>query len=151
MTILGPLLIAGLMIAPIYLAIQSQEERFIVVNQQESFILENTELLRFTTIPDIEANNLIKDFNESPYYALYINEDIFTLYSNQQISLSVSKDIETQIEQIIEKNNFKKAGINPEIIKNATEDIHIYQQKIIDKEGNKALIFIQKQVWVLDF
>ena len=28
MTILGPLLIAGLMIAPIYLAIQSQEERF---------------------------------------------------------------------------------------------------------------------------
>ena len=51
--------------------------------------------------------------------------------------MSVSKDIETQIEQIIEKNNFKKAGINPEIIKNATEDVHI-STKIIDKEGNST-------------
>ena len=37
MTILGPLLIAALMITPIYLAMESQEERFIAVNQQETF------------------------------------------------------------------------------------------------------------------
>ena len=50
MTILGPLLMASLMIVPIYLASESQEERIIAVNQQEEFILENTEFLHFTTL-----------------------------------------------------------------------------------------------------
>ena len=70
MTILGPLLMASLMIVPIYLANESQEERIIAVNQQEKFILEDTKFLHFTTIPDSEATNLSKDFSQSPYYAL---------------------------------------------------------------------------------
>ncbi|MEC7646569.1 MAG: ABC transporter permease [Bacteroidota bacterium] len=138
MTILGPLLIAALMIAPIYLAMESQEERLIAVSQQETFLLEDTEFLHFTTIPDFEANNLKKNFDQSPYYALLdIHKDKFTLYSNQQISLSVSEDIEMQIEQIIEINNLKKAGINPEIIENAKTDIQI-STKVIDKEGRST-------------
>ena len=138
MTILGPLLIAALMITPIYLAMESQEERLIAVSQQETFLLEDTEFLHFTTIPDFEANNLKKKFDQSPYYALLdINKDEFTLYSNQQISLSVSEDIERQIEQIIEINNLKKAGINPEIIENAKADIQI-STKVIDKEGKST-------------
>ncbi len=138
MTILGPLLIAALMIAPIYLAMESQEERLIAVNQQETFLLEDTEFLHFTTIPDFETNNLKKNFDQSPYYALLdIQKDEFTLYSNQQISLSVSEDIEKQIEQIIEINNLKKAGINPEIIENAKTDIQI-STKVIDKEGKST-------------
>ena len=138
MTILGPLLIAALMITPIYLAMESQEERLIAVTQQETFLLEDTEFLHFTTIPDFEANNLKKKFDQSPYYALLdINKDEFTLYSNQQISLNVSEDIERQMEQIIEINNLKKAGINPEIIENAKTDIQI-STKVIDKEGNST-------------
>ena len=135
MTILGPLLIAALMIAPIYLAMESQEKRLIAVSQQETFLLEDTDFLHFTTIPDFEADNLKKKFDQSPYYALLeIHKDEFTLYSNQQISLSVSEDIERQIEQIIEINNLKKAGINTEIIENAKIDIQI-STKVIDKEG----------------
>ena len=41
MTILGPLLMAALIIAPVYLAMESQEERIIAVNQQERFLLED--------------------------------------------------------------------------------------------------------------
>ena len=138
MTILGPLLIAALIIAPIYLAMESQEERLIAVSQQETFLLEDTEFLHFTTIPDFEANNLKNKFDQSPYYALLdIHKDEFTLYSNQQISLSVSEDIERQIEQIIEINNLKKAGINPKIIENAKTDIQI-STKVIDKEGKST-------------
>ena len=37
MTILGPILMAALIIAPVYLAMESQEERIIAVNQQERF------------------------------------------------------------------------------------------------------------------
>mgnify|MGYP001381668769 CR=1 FL=1 len=138
MTILGPLLMAALMIVPIYLANESQEERIIAVNQQEKFIIEDTELLHFTIIPDFEANTLIKDFSQSPYYALlYIEGEEFTLYSNQQISLSVSTDIKRQLEQLIEINNLKKAGIDPQIIANAKREIEI-TTKLVEEDGSST-------------
>ena len=55
MTILGPLLMAALFFVPIFLANENQETRIIAVNQQNVFNLENTELIRFTIIPDFEA------------------------------------------------------------------------------------------------
>ena len=138
MTILGPLLMVALMIVPIYLASESQKERLIAVNQQEKFLLEDTEFLHFATIPDIEATNLNKNFSQNPYYALlYIEGEKFTLYSNQQISLNVSRDIQRQLEQIIEINNLKEAGINPQIIANAKTEIEI-TTKLIDEEGNST-------------
>ena len=138
MTILGPLLMAALMIAPIYLANENQEERLIAVNQQSDFLLENTELLHFTSIPELEAINLRKDFSLSPYYALlYIEKGKFTLYSNQQISLSVSRDIQRQIEEIVEINNLKEAGIDPQIIENAKTEIEI-TTKLIEKDGSST-------------
>lgn len=138
MTLLAPLLIAALMIVPIYLANENQEERIIAINQQEKFILEDSQLLHFTIIPDFEANNLQKNFNNSPYYALlYITEETFTLYSNQQISLNVSREIQQQLEQIIEINNLKKAGIDPKIIEEAKTEIEI-TTKIIDKDGSST-------------
>ena len=138
MTILGPLLMAALMIVPIYLANESQEERIIAVNQQGKFLLENTEFLLYTTIPDLEVANIIKDFSQNTYYALlHIEEEKFTIYSNQQISLSVSSNIQRQLEQIIEINNLKKAGIDPQIIENAKTEIEIIT-KLIDEDGSST-------------
>ena len=138
MTILGPLLMVALMIVPIYLAEESQEERIIAINQQDEYLLEDTEYLHFTVIPEYEANKLTSDFNQSPYYALlYIEEDNFILYSNQQISLSVSETIERKIEQIIEVKNLKKAGIDPQIIEDASSNINI-TTKIISEDGNTS-------------
>jgi ABC-2 type transport system permease protein len=138
MTILGPLLMAALIILPIYLANDNQEERLIAINQQERFLLEDTEFLHFTTIPGLEANNLSKDFSQSPYYALlYIEGDKFTLYSSQQISLSVSNDIQRQLEQIIEINNLKEAGIDLQIIKDAKTKIEI-TTKLVDEDGSST-------------
>jgi ABC-2 type transport system permease protein len=138
MTILGPLLMAALIILPIYLANDNQEERLIAINQQERFLLEDTEFLHFTTIPGLEANNLSKDFSQSPYYALlYIEGDKFTLYSSQQISLSVSKDIQRQLEQIIEINNLKEAGIDLQIIKDAKTKIEIIT-KLVEEDGSST-------------
>ena len=135
MTILGPLLMAALMIVPIYLANESKQERFIAINEQEDFSLENTDLLHFTTIPNSEAINLQENFSESPYYALlYIESGQFTLFSNQQISLSVIKDIKRQLDAITEINNLKEAGINPQIIENARSEVEI-TTKLIDKYG----------------
>ena len=148
MTILGPILMAALMIIPIYLANESKQERFIAINEQSEYILEDTDLLHFTQIPNIEAKNLTNDFSESPYYALlYIENNQFTLFSDQQISLSVSKDIKQQIDNIIEIKNLKEAGINPQIIENAKSEIEI-RTKLIDEDGVVPTLTL-KQVWVL--
>ena len=139
MTIVGPLLMAALMIVPTYLANETQELRTIAI-EEDGFEftnqIENTDFLHFSKIPTEEATLLKNDFSESNYYALlYIEEDNFTLYSNQQISLTVSKAIENQLEKIIEHQKLKAAGIDLTILSEAQSTVHI-TTKIITEDGS---------------
>jgi ABC-2 type transport system permease protein len=139
MTIVGPLLMAALMIVPTYLANETQELRTIAIEEDGfEFIneIEDTDFLHFSKIPTEEATLLKNDFSESNYYALlYIEGDNFTLFSNQQISLTVSKAIENQLEQIIEHQKLKAAGIDLTILSEAQSTIHI-TTKIITEDGS---------------
>ena len=138
MTILGPILMAALLIVPIYLADENQENRIIALNEDANYILEDSEFIHFTTIPTSEAELLKTDFSESPFYALlYIEGENFTLYSNQQISLSVSKSIERQLEQLIEHEKLKLLGIDLQILEDASTEINI-TTKIISEDGNTS-------------
>ena len=138
MTILGPILMAALLIVPTYLAEENQENRIIALNEDANYILEDSEFIHFTTIPTSEAELLKTDFNESPFYALlYIDGENFTLYSNQQISLSVSKSIERQLEQLIEHEKLKLLGIDLQILEDASTEINI-TTKIISEDGNTS-------------
>ena len=138
MTILGPILMAALLIVPIYLADENQENRIIALNEDANYNLEDSEFIHFTTIPTSEAELLKTDFNESPFYALlYIDGENFTLYSNQQISLSVSKSIESQLEQLIEHEKLKLLGIDLQILEDASTEINI-TTKIISEDGNTS-------------
>ena len=139
MTIVGPLLMAALLIVPTYIANECQEKRTIAI-QEEGFEfsnqLEDTDFLHFIKIPDEEAALLKEGFVESAYYALlHIEEENFTLYSDQQISLSVSNGIETQLEQIIELQKLKDAGIDLRILEEAESTVNI-TTKIISENGN---------------
>jgi ABC-2 type transport system permease protein len=139
MTIVGPLLMAALMIVPTYLANETQELRTIAI-EEEGFEftnqIEDTDFLHFSKIPTEEATLLKNDFSESNYYALlHIEGNHFTLYSNQQISLTVSKAIENQLEQIIEHQKLKAAGIDLTIISEAQSTVHI-TTKIITEDGS---------------
>ena len=138
MTILGPILMAALLIVPTYLAEENQENRIIVLNEDANYNLEDSEFIHFTTIPTSEAELLKTDFSESPFYALlYIEGENFTLYSNQQISLSVSKSIERQLEQLIEHEKLKLLGIDLQILEDASTEINI-TTKIISEDGNTS-------------
>ena len=138
MTILGPILMAALLIVPTFLATQTQENRIIALNEDANYILEDSEFIHFTTIPTSEAELLKTDFSESPFYALlYIDGENFTLYSNQQISLSVSKSIERQLEQLIEHEKLKLLGIDLQILEDASTEINI-TTKIISEDGNTS-------------
>ena len=135
MTILGPILMAALLIVPTFLATQTQEERIIALNEDVNYILEDSEFIHFTTIPTSEAELLKTDFSESPFYALlYLEGENFTLYSNQQISLSVSKSIERQLEQLIEHEKLKILGIDLQMLEDASTEINI-TTKIISEDG----------------
>ena len=139
MTIVGPLLMAALMIVPTYLANETQELRTIAI-EEDGFEftnqIENTDFLHFSKIPTEDATLLKNDFSESNYYALlYIEGDNFTLYSNQQISLTVSKAIENQLEKIIEHQKLKAAGIDLTILSEAQSTVHI-TTKIITEDGS---------------
>ena len=139
MTIVGPLLMAALMIVPTYLANENQELRTIAIEEdgyEFTNKIEDTDLLHFSKIPTEEAILLKNNFSESNYYALlYIKENNFTLYSDQQISLSVSKSLEKQLEKIIEHQKLKAAGIDLDILSKAESSVQI-TTKIISKDGN---------------
>jgi len=141
MTIVGPLLMAALMIVPTYLANESQELRTIAIEEdgfEFSNQLEDTEFLHFSKIPTEEATLLKEGFAESAYYALlHIEGENFTLYSYQQISLSVSNNIENQLEQIIEHQKLKAAGIDLATLASAESTVHI-TTKIISEDGNTS-------------
>lgn len=139
MTIIGPLLMAALLIVPTYMANKSQEKRAIAI-QEEGFEFSNqlkdTDFLHFIKIPNEEAILLRESFTESAYYALLnIEVENFTLYSDQQISLSVSNGIKNQLEQIIEHRKLKQAGIDLNILASAESKVNI-TTKLISENGN---------------
>ena len=140
MTILGPILMAALIVMPVYLANKGKEKRIIAIASKDISLfnkLEDSEYIHFNVIPDIEALALKNEFNDSPYYALLdIADSTFTLYSDQQISLNVSDEIKYQIEDIIKEKRLKKSGIDLDILKKANASIEI-STIIVSEEGNK--------------
>ena len=120
MTFLGPILLASILILPIYLANNSQDIRNVAVANQKDFNLKDNELLNFVTIPQHEVDNIKTSFKDSPYYALLIiQDDTYSLYSNQQVTLNVINEIKRQIEYTLKFNNLKKLGIDDQTLKSA--------------------------------
>jgi ABC-2 type transport system permease protein len=139
MTILGPLLIAGIIILPTYLAMQGHDERIIALYEENTFFsskLEDTDNLHFVKIPFEEVNIIKEDFSASSYYALLDIKDAenFALYSNQQVSLSVQSEIEGKLSDILQREELKLAGIDLQILEGVTTQIEV-ETIIIGEEG----------------
>ena len=138
MTLLAPILMAGLIVAPVLLTDNDNQERLIAVyedNSSNSNKLEDSENISFNLIDKSEAEKFKKDINISPFYALLeIYDSSFTIFSSQQISLNLRKSITNQLENIIEKEKLKNSGIDIKLIESAKTKINI-ETKIIDDEG----------------
>ena len=142
MTILGPLLMAGIIILPTYLAMQGHNERTIALYEENTSFsskLEDTDNLHFVKIPTEEVSILKEDFAASPYYALLVIKDsqTFCLYSNQQVSLSIKEEIEDKIATIIQKKKLELAGIDLQILEGVTTAIEV-ETIIIREEGETS-------------
>jgi len=138
MTLLAPILMAGLIIAPVLLTDNDNQKRLIAVyedNSSYSNKLEDSENISFNLVDQSEAVKFKKDINTSPFYALLeIYDTNFTIFSSQQISLNLRKSITNQLENIIEKEKLKNSGIDIKLIESAKTKINI-ETKIIDDEG----------------
>jgi len=138
MTLLAPILMAGLIIAPVLLTDNDNQKRLIAVyedNSSYSKKLEDSENISFNLVDQSEAVKFKKDIITSPFYALLeIYDTNFTIFSSQQISLNLRKSITNQLENIIEKEKLKNSGIDIKLIESAKTKINI-ETKIIDDEG----------------
>ena len=139
MTLLAPILMASLIIVPVLVTDSGQQKRLIgIYENTTSFAkeIEDSENIHFTVFDNMQMDEFIKDPEGSNYYALLkIENDSFSIYSNQQVGLNIRKAIEKQLEQISERNKLKQAGINLDIIEQAKTNINI-ETKIITSEGN---------------
>jgi len=138
MTILGPILMAALIITPTLLTMQDQQDRVIAISGNQLDFLEplnDIENTHFSIIPQDEIDSLKQDFSNTNYYALldFENEN-FIIYSDQQISLSIKRSISRKIEKVIERKKLKKAGINLKILEESITKIKI-QTKIVNVDG----------------
>ena len=139
MTLLAPILMASLIIVPVLVTDSGQQKRLIgIYENTTSFAkeIEDSENIHFTVFDDMQMDEFIKNPEGSNYYALLkIENDSYSIYSNQQVGLNLRKAIEKQLEQISERNKLKQAGINLDIIEQAKTNINI-ETKIITSEGN---------------
>ena len=138
MTILAPILMASLIIVPVFLANQDQQNRLIAVsedNTKYSNKINDTDNINFEIITEDESEKIRKNLTDSPYYAILdIKNNTFTLYASQQIGLNIRNSIQNQLEKIIEREKLKQAGIDIKIIENSKTKINI-ETKIIDTKG----------------
>ena len=138
MTILAPILMASLIIVPVFLANQDQQNRLIAVSEDDtkySSKINDTDNINFEIITEDESEKIRKNLTDSPYYAvLDIKNETFTLYASQQIGLNIRNSIQNQLEKIIEREKLKQAGIDIKIIENSKTKINI-ETKIIDAKG----------------
>ena len=136
MTILGPILMASLLIIPIYLTNKGDELRNVAINYKNNLNLNNTEVINFTQLPDIEFQKVKNNIGTSEFYAaLEVHNNTYTLYSDQQITKNVIDQIKQQIESIVKIRNLNKAGVDPNIIEKAKTNINL-NTKIIDDNGD---------------
>ena len=139
MTILGPILMAAIIILPTYLAMQGHDERSIALFEENTSFyssLKDSDDLNFVKIPFEEVRFLKEDIGNSPYYALLDikDDEKFALYSNQQVSLSIKKEIENKISRILQHQKLKEAGIDLQILKESNTSIEV-ETIIIGEEG----------------
>ncbi len=155
MTFLGPLLMAALMIVPVFLATMSDigTRKIAVLDDTNWFVgrFENGDNLRFSYVVD-DLDTLKKKVFEGQYDALlYIPATQLNipsnaeLFSNKQVSLNMSSYIRNTMRTEVENKKLLASGIDPELIKSAKTDINLVTIRM-DKDGGEKKAFTEVDV-----
>jgi ABC-2 type transport system permease protein len=145
MTIVGPVLMAALFVAPIWFASMNdtKKKEIEVYDKTGKYLeaFESTETLSFVFVNDADDQIRKDAFLKSGHHALLtINDTLsneFDLYSGKSPDLSVKEQISSMLKRYIEQENLRKLGINKEDIDSAMPEITINTYTITE-EGEKA-------------
>ncbi len=147
MTILGPLLMAGLFIVPIWLAMNDEGETNILVIDDSFMFTErmtDTETIHFHFPEDGLDSAKAKVVASDDFDAvLYIHEKIMSstsgiqLIYDKQPGINVIRYIENTLENDIEKWKLAKSGINQETLEAAKTQVSLVTKKI-DEIGEES-------------
>ncbi|MBN2261424.1 MAG: ABC transporter permease [Prolixibacteraceae bacterium] len=119
LTLLTPLLFAGIMFLPGYLATREnkEEHKVAVLDRSTLFLgeLEDSKSTKFHFIPEEEFENVKNSIGSNEFYALLdipqsiVSTNRVVVYSNKQINLDVKNHIDWQLEHKLE--NQKRAEL----------------------------------------
>jgi ABC-2 type transport system permease protein len=149
MTILTPILFAGLMVMPALIANMGDTNERQIAVVDDSGIFEGkigeTEYLKFTFLDGVKVDDLQQTFDQSNYYAiLYIgtmvasSPDAVVLYSNKQPSIDITSHISSAIRSEIESQKLMAYDIEnlDEILKNIKTSVRV--RTILWTKGGEA-------------
>jgi ABC-2 type transport system permease protein len=127
MSILGPLLIAGIFIIPLWLQkLESKQVKNIAVIDESGILaptLKSTENVVFTDMGKLTIDEAQKGFSKSEYYAvLFIPKNILNstavqIFSNRQPDFGLKQYIAKLIEKDLETLKLLRSQVNPDLLK----------------------------------
>ena len=114
LTLLMPILMAGLMILPAYFAsMDDKEDRTVAVYDASSVVLgrlENTEFTKFKFVPKEEYEIIKENVKETKYYALmvvmpnFLTTNKVQIISDRNIPFDLKSQIKDKIQNLVEKD-----------------------------------------------
>ncbi|OFY52052.1 MAG: hypothetical protein A2W85_11515 [Bacteroidetes bacterium GWF2_41_31] len=150
MTIVGPVLMAAMIILPVFLASWSEAtEKRIAVLDETGWFFE-----KFQDEDNIKFYHVFEGLEEEKNQALNLKGDLLLyiplpelnipvnaeLFSSKQPGLNVTSYIKSIMKQTVENKKLLASGIDPEIIKSAKVDINLVSIKVdeggIEKKSN---------------
>ncbi|HAM97400.1 MAG TPA: ABC transporter permease [Marinilabiliales bacterium] len=147
MSIVGPILFAGLMVTPAWMAqMEDTEEKLIAVADSSHLFLgefPESKYIKFEYLPDADIEKYKSNFYNSNYYALvYISHVVASspnavhLYSDKSPSLGVQMHISNAIEKRLERDKLKTYGIDENVLQAVKTNISIRSVKL-SKSGEE--------------
>jgi ABC-2 type transport system permease protein len=150
MTILGPLLMASLILAPLIISKFDKDQTYTIK------VIDQTPKIFTTILPSSEEIMLINDsitlvaaktsFDPDKYYGiLYLPSDFIknpnsaVLYTEKQANIQVTQYIERVMKDEIEKGKLQAEGIKQETLESIKTDVNLKTFTLSGKENNALL------------
>ncbi len=155
MTFLGPLLMASLLVVPIWLASLSDiAERKIAVLDETTWFIG-----KFETGDNLSFEHIFDDFEEGKKQVLAGNYDALLyipapemnvpvnaeLFSKRQITMNMRSYIRNTMKTEVENRKLLASGINPDLIKQAKTHINIITIRL-DEDGTESKSYTEIEV-----
>jgi ABC-2 type transport system permease protein len=143
MTILGPLLMAGVAIVPVWLASANESVRSIVVLDETGMMdyqLQSNPTIQFS-YSHVSLEDAKRNLEKSDNYALVyipkaqddnliVTQRSIKLYSTNQVSLNVKIYIENQLEKQLERAMLKANGVDKDLVSSIEKTVKVSIQNV---------------------